>query len=379
MDAPQSPPDLKSAEFSRHHQPNNSYDDAFFRKDHGSEEDSSFNGDLWKPISSSAPCQQAAIPEQHPEAQPEAIQELSADLDMKHTELLVHLALDKDIICVSLGDDAFSNPASFSLALKTGLQSPYLMHELLAISALHLASLNPTRSEIYLHQAIILQSRALSLFNSECNNINNSNCVAVLLFSSILGHHLLADTLAKRDPGGLDAFMENYVHCIKIHRGIHTIAMTAWPQLMESDLEPILSSSSRFTSRFPKGGDCRHIIELVDTSRALDEEEKEACRLLIRHLQVGFDAAAGEQQQGYRHYMIYTWLMLAPPKFIDLLLKKTPEALILLAYYSILLHHGRGLWQVGDAGVHVFQVIRDYLHPQWHIWLQHPQKLILPE
>lgn len=271
-------------------------------------------------MSNTAPCQPLSIPEQHPQVQPEPIQGLSADLNINHMELLVHLTLDKDIICVSLGDDAFTNPTSISLALKTGLKSPYLMHELLAISALHLASLNLTRSNFYLHQAINLQSRGLSLFNSNCDGISNSNCVAVLLFSSILGHHLLADTLAKRDPGGLDAFMENYVHCIEIHRGIHTIAMTAWPQLMESDLEPILSSSSRFTSRLPKGGDCRHIIELVDTSGELDEEKKEACRLMIRHLQVGFDAAAGEQQQGYRHYMIYTWLMLAPPKSIDLLL-----------------------------------------------------------
>ncbi|KAJ5296305.1 uncharacterized protein N7443_007198 [Penicillium atrosanguineum] len=292
-------------------------------------------------------------------------------------ELLIHLTLDNNVICLSLGDDAFANPVSLSLALNAGLKSPYLLYELLAISALHLAFLNPTRSDVHWHQAITLQSHALAIFNSDYKVINETNCVGILLFSSILGHHLLADTLAKRDPGGLETFMTNYIHCIEIHRGIHTIAMTAWPQLMKSELEPVLSASSRFTSRSPRGCDCQRIIELVDTCEELDVDDKGACQIMIRHLQVGLDAAATEQQQGYRHYMIYTWLMLAPPSFIDLLDKKRPEALILLAYYAILLHYGRTMWQVGDAGVHVFKMIRDYLHPQWKAWLQHPQELIL--
>lgn len=302
-----------------------------------------------------------------------------AIVNIDHMELLVHLTLDNNVICLSLGDDAFRDPAALSIALKAGLKSPYLLHELLAISALHLAFLNPARSDLHWHQAITLQSRALALFNLEYKGINESNCVDILLFSSILGHHLLADTLAKRDTGGLEAFMANYIHCIEIHRGIHTIAMTAWPQLMESELEPVLSSSSRFTSRSPRGRDCQQIIELVNNCEGLNDDEREACHLMIRHLQVGLDAAATEQQQGYQHYMIYTWLMLAPPEFIDLLWKRRPEALILLAYYAILLHYARNMWQVGDAGVYVFKMIRDYLHPQWSTWLQHPRELILSE
>jgi hypothetical protein len=321
-------------------------------KQHHEVEENSSNGVLLS--SASNPGQQfTPVPRHQPRLG--STQELLPEINIDHMELLIHLTIDKNITFLSLGDEAFTSPTSSSLALKTGLKSPYLLHELLAISALHLASLSPAQSDFYLSQAITLQSRALSLFNFECEAINDSNCVAVLLFSSFLGHHLLADTLAKRESDGLGAFMANYIRCIEIHRGIHTIAMTAWPQLMESELEPVISASSRFTSRSPKGSDCNYIIALVDNSEALNGEDKGACRLMIRHLQVGFDAAARETQQGYKHYMVYTWLMLASPAFVDLLSQKIPEALIILAYYSILLHLGRGMWQIGDSGVHVLK------------------------
>ncbi|KAJ5813578.1 uncharacterized protein N7503_000328 [Penicillium pulvis] len=375
-DTNQSPLDLSSSHSSRLHQPDKSNNDIFLRRDHDFEVQS-LSGEPSGTKSNYTLAQQQPIPTHYPENKVDPAQESSTDVNIDHMELLIHLTLDNNVICLSLGDDAFTNPVSLSLALKAGLKSSYLLYELLAISALHLASLNPTRSDLHWHQAITLQSRALAMFNSEYKAINETNCVDILLFSSILGHHLLADTLAKRDPGGLEAFMRNYIHCIEIHRGIHTIAMTAWPQLVKSELEPILSASSRFTSRSPRGCECQRIFELVDTCEGLDHDGKEACQLMIRHLQVGLDAAATEQQQGYRHYMIYTWLMLAPPKFIDLLYERRPEALILLAYYAILLHYGRNMWQVRDAGVYLFKMIRDYLHPQWNAWLQYPQELIL--
>ena len=374
----QSPPAPTSSEPQNREQPTASIENRLRGQRHVTENHTS-NGVLLESQQYLGSHQQQSQPTQDRQDHPSSEQGLPTDLNINHMELLIHLTVDNDIFCLSLGDEAFTNPAFLSLALKTGLKSLYLLHALLAISGLHLASLNPTRSDFYLRQAITLQSQSVSLFNSECQGISESNCVAILLFSSILGHHLLAETLAKRDPGGLQAFMANYIHCIEIHRGIHTIAMSAWPQLMESELEPILSSSSRFTSRSPRGNDCRDISELVNATEAFNEEDKEACQLMIRHLQVGFDAAATEQQRGYRHYMIYTWLMLAPPKFIDLLLKRRPEALILLAYYAVLLHYGKDLWQVGDSGVYVFCIIRDYVDPQWHTWLQYPQELILRE
>ena len=295
-------------------------------------------------------------------------------VNLSHMELLIHMILDKGMFPPGGVTDYAS---SISLGLNIGLKSPYLLHQLLAFSARHLAFLHPNRSASYLHQAVTLQTRAVSLFNAAWTEVDQSNCVAVLLFSSILGHHLLADTLAKRG-GGLQAFMTHYMQCLEMHRGIYTVAKTAWPLLMESELEPILSWSAGFTSRLPRGDHCRRIRELVDGAERLGEEGREACRRAIQYLQVGFDAMLGgeEEEEGYRYEMIFSWTMLAPPEFTGLLAAKRPEALVLLGYYALLLHFGRSMWQVGDAGAYILGIIVEHLGPEWNHWLEYPRERV---
>jgi hypothetical protein len=299
------------------------------------------------------------------------------NINLKHMELLIHLTTDKDVLSLGLTANDEPSGSELAFALKTGLESPYLLHQLLAFSARHMAYLHPERSAAYLHQAVTLQTRAASLFTAVGTEVNQSNCVAVLLFSSILGHHLLADTLAKRDRGGLHDFMTSYVQFVEMHRVIHTIAMTAWPQLMESELEPILSWSSQFTARSPRGPECRRARELIISSELLSEEEKRTCLMVIDYLQVGFDAVLADEEQGNRFHMLCTWPMLGSAEFTALLAAKIPEALVILAYYALLLHHGRHLWQVQDAGAYMLGIITAYLGPHWDHWLEYPRQKII--
>lgn len=301
---------------------------------------------------------------------------LDEAVNLNHVELLIHAISDKELF--NLGDRIGDYSSNISPILERCLNSPYLLHQLLAFSARHLAFLHPERAPSYLHQAVTLQTRAVSLFNAAWTEVDQSNCVAILLFSVALGHHLLADTLAKRDPGGLDGFMCYYVQCMEMHRGIYTVARTAWPLLMESELGPILSFSSQFTSRRPRGNHCQVILELVDGSSGLEEMDREACRLAIQYLQVGFDAILAEEEEDEpnRYQMLFSWTMLAPPEFTDLLAAKRPEVLVLLGYYALLLHYGRSMWQVGDAGTYILEMVVEYLGPEWHHWLQYPREMI---
>lgn len=297
-------------------------------------------------------------------------QDLTLDeaVNLSHMELLIH-ALDKEMF--NLGDP-IDDSGLLANFLKIGLKSPYLLHALLGFSARHLAFKHPERSASYLHQAMALQTRAVSLFNATWTEVDESNCVAILLFSTTIGHHLLADTLLRRDPGGLDAFLTHYIQCVEMHRGMYIIASTAWPLLMQSDLEPILSLSVGFTSRQPKGTHCDPIREMIDSASGLREKDKEACRLAVQYLQVGFDAALAGEEHSHRYQMIFSWTMLAPPELTELLKAKNPEALVLLAYYALLLHYGRSMWQVGDVGAYIFNMITDYLSPEWDRWLEYP-------
>ncbi|EEA28924.1 conserved hypothetical protein [Talaromyces marneffei ATCC 18224] len=304
----------------------------------------------------------------------ESIPVLDGPVNLNHMELLIHVMVDKSLFSIGYHDSNF--PANLTTSFRIGLESPYVLHQLLAFSARHLAFLHPDRADSYLHQAVSLQTRAISLFNASRNGVDESNCVAMLLFSAFLGHHTLTDTLAKRDAGGLEAFMFYFIQCIDMQRGVHAIAQTAWPLLMKSELKPLLSWSSQYNTRLPRGNHCQQLNELVDNSNGLSEEEKEACQEAARCLQIGFDAvfADKDEERGNRFHMVHSWVLLLPPPLRGLLVTKRPEALVLLGYYALLLHYGRNLWQIGDAGAFILGIVNDHLGSEWAHWLKWPRE-----
>lgn len=312
---------------------------------------------------------------------------LDGALNLHHIELVTHLVSNSDMFNLSFSVGDYFRRMTF--VLRTGLDAPYLLHQLLAFSARHLASLHPRKSADYLHLASSLQMRAVSLFNATAlartgaaAAVDGSNCVAVLAFSSVLGHHLLADVLAppQRDPETLDGFLARYVQAMDMNRGVVVVSTASWPLLMTTEVGPTIAASAAFARREPKGQHCRGLQELVDGAAGLSGAEREACRRAVRHLQVGFDAVeeAQEDQEGeedsYRHQMIFVWTMMAPPELAALLTAKRPEVLVLLGYYALLLYHGRRMWQVGDAGRYILGLIMDSLGPEWHPWLKYPRE-----
>ncbi|KAL4770066.1 hypothetical protein BDW60DRAFT_193425 [Aspergillus nidulans var. acristatus] len=310
-------------------------------------------------------------------------QSIEDPINLQHTELLIHLTSSRAADVFSLGDGFEPYQATASRALGIGLTSPYLLYQLLAFSARHLAYLHPDKRAYHLHQATSLQTRALSLFNAGKVQITASNCVAVCLFSVVLGHHLLTDTLtlalsgSVQPPGcrgsGLDSFLNRYIQCLETHRGVYTVAMGGWSLLMETELAPVLSRSRAFTSQEPKGDECQQLQALVVSSVSLKQEEKEACQQAIRYLQLGFDALSTWENENMRYQMLFLWNVLVPSEFGGLLARKRAQALVILAYYALLLHHGRHIWQVGGAGQHIIGMIEEYLGPKWSQWIEYPR------
>lgn len=303
----------------------------------------------------------------------------SESINLAHMDLLIHITLDSSMFNLGAGMSSYHS-SGLALGLKVALAHPYLMHALLAFSALHLTHLHPERSEHYLDLSVRLQTRAIELFNSAYDGVREGNCVPIVLFSSILGHHVLASTLGFRSQmvGDLEGIVGQYVQCMDTHRGIHTIATSSWPALMASEIAPILMESKEFTSREPVGSYCDVLIRRIEVSDEMGEDEKEACRMAVGYLQVGFDATENEEEDGEmnRHHMIYTWTMLVPREVTGLLVRMQPEAVALLAYYAVLLHRGRDFWQVGDAGPYLFRLADAYLGEEWNEVMEGPRREI---
>ncbi|KAL5335320.1 hypothetical protein BJX70DRAFT_375541 [Aspergillus crustosus] len=299
---------------------------------------------------------------------PAPTQVANDEINLTHMELLLHLTSTKEIFGLGDGLEPYSSGISF--ALNKGLESPYLFYELLAFSACHLAYLSPSRSTHYLHQSMKLQTRAISLFNIEKLQVAKSNCVPILLFTIALGHHLLADTLRTREFKNISSFLEHYIQCAATHRGIFAVLNEAKPLLMETELNPVLSRSYDFTSSTPTGHDCAKLTTLINSSPTLSSKEKDACHTAIKFLQLGFDAlSASAHAENTRYQMLFLWTVVVPSEFMVLVGTKRTEALVIFAFYARLLCHGRHIWQVGEAGEYILDLIRGELGESWYGWV----------
>lgn len=308
---------------------------------------------------------------------------LDSALNMAHMELLIHFSTEWMIPNLSLDLHA---PCT-SIVLKAGLGSPYFLHEILAYSAHHLAFLNPNQSHMYRNQSIALQTRAVSLFNATLASgaqVNESNCVAMLLFSTALAHHLLVDTLEKRPvlhtgnkDAALDEFLVRYAHCVGMQKGVRAVAISAWPLLLESEIKPFITWSLGLADKPARGDHTNRLRSLLDSTEALGEEGRRACVAAAHLLQFGFDAILAPCEQGLNWYeILFSWSVLTPREFDELVAARKPEALVVLAYYAALLCYGRKAWQIGDAGAYLLGIIVEALGPGWNEWLDIPRKMI---
>lgn len=283
-------------------------------------------------------------------------------VNLKHMELLLHFFDTKDLF--SLGDDRGTHQESLTVSdiLSLSIRFPYLLHQILAFCARHLATLHPFKAGPYLYQATALQTRAISLFNSAYATVTQATCVPILLFSTVLGHHVFTDTLCKRHKDDLEDLLNDFVQCLYTLKGVYVIYKEARPFWQSSMLDDILSRSSSLTSRAPVGARCQRVKDLVSVSKNLSSTEKEVCKEAIRYLEIGFDALlAVHEEPGNRYQMLFLWCVLVPIEYIALIAAKNTEALMVFGHYAVLLRHGEDLWQVRDAGEYILGLLRAHL------------------
>ncbi|KAI1078063.1 hypothetical protein F5B20DRAFT_239975 [Whalleya microplaca] len=260
--------------------------------------------------------------------------------------------------------------------VKAAFSAPYLMYECLAFSARQLSVEGaPEKTGFYVDQAMKLQTRALALFNGSSPVISEETCIPMFLFSSVLGQHILADTLAFRDHS-LEPFLSRFLNYLGLHRGVKSVCSGHWPVLLTSELRPVLLWGSQMAQAKGHGEDCTAIRELILRSSDLSEGLRADCIQAIEHLQWALDQCEQPSSLVKGKYMTFTWPLLISHDFTEFLGQRRPEALVILSYYGVLLHRFRDFWIVGGAGRHLISLITAYLGSQWKPWLEWPNEMV---
>lgn len=297
-------------------------------------------------------------------------------VNIGHMKLLLNFSLDMVVPELDERNRKHDN----EIVLKTSLEAPYLLYEVMAISARRLSMTEPTQADEYHHQAVQLQTQAISIFNAQKPRIDESTCTSLVLFSSIMGRHLCIDTLAFRSPD-MDTFIGYYVNFSRIRRGVRTIVQRSWPLLNGSEISSLISWGLGLSRLKSVGNDCDGILHLITASSSLPQDSKEDCLQAVELVQIAVDDLETRIFTGRKHMIqiIFSWSLLVSDSFTQMIAERRPEALAILGHYAAILHLARDLWQIGDSGVYLLNLICQYLGPEWEEWLAWPRSIVFPD
>ncbi|PMB73887.1 Sterol uptake control protein 2 [Beauveria bassiana] len=296
-----------------------------------------------------------------------------ASVNIHHMRLILHFSLPTAVPEIP---DHLAKGGT-ELVLRVALETPYLLHQILALSARHLAHAHPSEFQFYYGQALNLQTKAIEGFSAS-QPLTSDACMPAVLFSSLLSRHSLVDTLNNTRQGEFAAFLDSFVQCAQLQRGIRAVVSgVSWSSLLESDLAPLLEWGARSAHQAARGHECDQLLRLIAITPGLDPVSRESCRTAAYHLQVGLDELTRPVSGKNSYQMLFSWNIYLPEEFIDLLAQHRPEAAAIMGWYAVLLHHGRHLWHIGDAGDFILRSLVDFLGVEWSHWLEWPRSMVL--
>lgn len=260
-------------------------------------------------------------------------------------------------------------------AVKIGFSYPFLLNEILAIAALHMATCGKSGGrDFWQTRAMELQSLALNGFNSMERQVDESNCIAILLFSALLGSHLLGDYSHHLPPGS--HYLDHVVKCVGLLRNVRSLLLTEWtPFLRASSIGSLMMTRNPQPPYVGIPDECRELTAMIRQSD-LGASSIEAYDAAIDRLFWLFDLAEVLSEIHETPRSVFAWPVQLRDEYMSLLNQRQPEALIILAYYGVILHCYRKAWCIGHSGASLIRAIDGQIGIYWSRWLGWPLRMI---
>lgn len=320
----------------------------------------------------------------------------------------------------TLSDGAEAHQTWATRVVQLAFTHPFLLQGILALSALHLASLKADEKAKFSILAASKQDAALKDFRRQLDNITPQNCDAIFAFSLLAQYYIPASAGTVINPAATfmhDNFFDAIVDWLRLHQGTSDIYKRKGHWIRNGPVAPLLWSdilSERCLSP-TRNPDVKNIMihqfhDLVrrwDTdiacttsdahenkinSRALDilveafnsiseDSETNTDRVSANEpLGDGLPPEAGltPRVQGSNYLSLSLgWLFEIPFGFVELLEQRRPAALIIFAYFSVLFHNSPKFWWNEPIPAKIIKAVAAVLPLEYHRWIEWPIREVL--
>jgi hypothetical protein len=261
----------------------------------------------------------------------------------------------------------------------------FVMHSLLAFSALHLAYLHPEERSHYEFLALIHHQTSIHIAGPILLNVTVENCSALYIFSIVTA---LITVASSPEPGDFLIRESGIAPWIEMFRGIRAIMMSSREALLSGPLKlMILNGLQRIQSR-----ESEDLHKAKATEPLTGEQE-----LLILQMQIetstdpeslGIYAGAIEAlRKSYSAYYLhdynsgttdaFIWVYYISNEYISLLRNQTQESLCIFAFFCVLLHQKNSPWWCEGSSIYLMTQIESVLNEKHRHWIRWPLEQVL--
>lgn len=290
------------------------------------------------------------------------------DLNFEDLELMHHFST---VVCFTLSKDPRIQRMWQISVPKEAFSKPYLMHGLLAISALHLAHTSLNGTEEYRAIASRHEDIALASFRPLLQEVTSENCAAMCASASltvVFCAGFLAERIPK--PGPLEGILE----IGHLARGVGIVAESAAAWLSQSSMEPLMQYPDIRNSP-PLSHDTQEALAQLKSCVMEVEDPDNATSYLvaIETLDGNFRAMLVKPD----HPVIcLAWLVLVDRHFVDLLKQEAPLALLIVAHWGVMLNVASETWFVRSWGRQIIEYVYEHLPKDWKPRVAWPAKKV---
>jgi len=260
--------------------------------------------------------------------------------------------------------------------LDIAIQHTFLLHGLLAISCFHLGITDPVLHDAYIGHSYRLLAHGMEGFNTigaGVRGFDESNIMAGFVFANVAGLCKFAHLFSTMHES-VEKFMEHLIDTLTVLRGVNIVLGPWWSFITGSALFKAVTP----TDASRKGKDV-NVTETADLSKArevladakFETERRQVCQQVINQLQAMYNELSRKgRDDDASKFPESIWFFQIPTEFHALLSAKNPEALVILAHITPLLHNRRQYWLVRNAGEVLLNGISDYLGLRWSPYLE---------
>ncbi|KAI1131363.1 hypothetical protein F5Y10DRAFT_233936 [Nemania abortiva] len=255
------------------------------------------------------------------------------------------------------------------------IKHQYLLRQILAFSALHLAYLQPKERHKYSLVATQHQSLGLQQFRAALTRIDADNCHVLFLAASfVINVHLatLATRIAAEDPSV--TAVEDMIEMFVLVKGMSAVLNT-WEYVIHDGCLNAMFAGNPVARSRPVWDEISQKLQHLRTTlpkRQTDPQIAEILDTEILTLSDNFKHAI-ETASAPEVRTLVTWAVYASDAYIRLLRVGCPEALVLFTFYCVIVHETESdIWYSRGLGSRIVKQIQARLEPEWMDFIQWP-------